>query len=79
MSTIRRILVAIKDLDGEHFAAVLKAAQLARAYGSQLELFHGLTAPLYTNGIALRQRGSGSLQQDVRRGSQGHARRWRCG
>ncbi len=66
MSAIRRILVAIKDLDGKHLPALLKAAQLARAYGAQLELFHGLTAPLYTDGIALRQQGLGSLEQDVR-------------
>jgi universal stress protein E len=66
MSAVRRILVAIKDLDGKHLPAVLKAAQLARAYGAALELFHGLTAPLYTDGIALSQQGLGSLEQDVR-------------
>jgi universal stress protein E len=66
MSAIRRILVTIKDLDGKHLPAVLKAAQLARVYGAKLELFHGLTAPLYTDGIALRQQGEGSLEQDVR-------------
>jgi universal stress protein E len=66
MSTMRIILVAIKDLDGKHLPSVLKAAQLARACGAQLELFHGLTAPLYTDGITLHQRGLGSLEQDVR-------------
>jgi universal stress protein E len=66
MSTIRRILVAIKDLDGKHLPSVLKAAQLARACGAQLELFHGLTAPLYTDGITLHLRGLESLEQDVR-------------
>jgi universal stress protein E len=66
MSAIRRILVAIKDLDGKHLPAVLKAAQLARACGAQVELFHGLTAPLYTDGIVLRERGLGSLEQDLR-------------
>ena len=66
MFAIRRILVAIKDLDRKHMPAVLKAAQLARAYGAQLELFHGLTAPLYTDGIAFSQQGLGSLEQDVR-------------
>ena len=66
MSAIRKILVAMKDLDGKHPAALLKAAQLARAYGAQLELFHGLTAPLYTDGIALRQQGFLSLEQDAR-------------
>jgi universal stress protein E len=66
MSAIRRILVAIKDLDGKHLPALLKAAQLARAYGAQLELVHGLTAPLYTDGIVLRQQGLGALELDVR-------------
>lgn len=66
MAAIRRILVAIKDLDGKHLPAVLKAAQLARACGAQMELFHGLTAPLYTDGIVLRERGFGSIEQDLR-------------
>ena len=66
MSAIRRILVAIKDLDAKHLPAVLKAAQLARACGAQVELFHGLTAPLYTDGIVLREQGLGSLEQDLR-------------
>src|SRR5450631_2607169 len=66
MSSIRRILVAIKDLDGKHLPAVLKAAQLARACCAQVELFHGLTAPLYTDGIVLREQGLGSLEQELR-------------
>jgi universal stress protein E len=66
MSAMRRILVAIRDLDGKHLPAVLKAAQLARALGAQLELFHGLAAPLYTDGITLREQGLGSLEQDLR-------------
>jgi universal stress protein E len=66
MSAIRRILVAIKDLDSKRLPAVLKAAQLARACGAQVELFHGLTAPIYTDGILLRQQGLGCLEQDLR-------------
>lgn len=66
MSAIRRILVAIKDLDGKHLTAVLKAAQLARAYGAEIELFHALTAPLYTDGILLRRQGLESLEQGPR-------------
>lgn len=69
MPAIRRILVAIKDFDGKHLPAVLKAAQLARAYGAQLELFHALTAPLYTDGIALREQGLGSFELDMRQNS----------
>src|SRR5579864_2155840 len=66
MSTIRRILVAIRDLEAKHLPAVLKAAQLARVYGAQIELFHGLTAPLYTDGILLGQQGLESLEQGPR-------------
>jgi universal stress protein E len=81
MSAIRRILVAIKDLDGKHLPAVLKAAQLARACGAQVELFHGLTAPLYTDAILLREQGAGSLEYDLRqtalRGLEGIAERLR--
>lgn len=35
MPAIHRILVAIKELDGKPLPAVLKAAQLARAYGAR--------------------------------------------
>lgn len=64
MSAIRRILVAIKDLEGKHLPAVLKAAQLARACGAQVELFHGLTAPLYTDAILLRE--ERTMESDLR-------------
>lgn len=47
MPAIHRILVSIKEIDGKPLPAVLKAAQLARGYGAELELFHALTSPLY--------------------------------
>ncbi len=47
MSAIRRIIVAIKEPEARPSAAVIKAAQLARALGAKLELFHALTWPLY--------------------------------
>jgi universal stress protein E len=47
MSKIRRVLVAIKDPDARAGAALGKAAQLARALGARLELFHALTWPIY--------------------------------
>jgi universal stress protein E len=66
MPAIKRILVAVKKLDGKPLPAVLKGAQLARAYGAQLELFHGLTTSLYTEPVAAGDRGLVSLEQDLR-------------
>ena len=47
MPSIRRILVAIRTLDANSLPAVLKAAQLARAFRAQLEIYHCLDMPLY--------------------------------
>jgi universal stress protein E len=66
MPVFNRILVAVKVLDGKPLPAVLKAAQLARAFGSRLELFHGLTTPLYTDSVMAPEQGFGSLEQDLR-------------
>jgi len=66
MPAIQRILVAVKELNGKPLPAVLKGAQLARAYGAPLELFHGLTTPLYTDTVIARQQGSVSLEHEMR-------------
>lgn len=66
MPAINRILVAVRELDGNPLPAVLKAAQLVRAYGAQLELFHGLTTPLYTDPVMAGERELVSLEQDLR-------------
>ena len=50
MSPIRRILVAIKETEAKTTPAVEKAAQLARGLGARIELFHGITTPLYVDG-----------------------------
>jgi universal stress protein E len=47
MRRIRRILVAIKDSAAEMPPAAAKAAQLARALGAELVLFHAISAPLF--------------------------------
>jgi universal stress protein E len=47
MRPIRRILVAVKDPTAKSLPAVMKGAQLARAFGAQLDLFHGISTPLY--------------------------------
>ena len=65
MSAIHRILVCVKDLDGKPLPAVLKAAQLAHGNGAELELFHALTSPLYTDPIRVRERAMGTLEGDL--------------
>jgi universal stress protein E len=47
MQAIRRILVAIKDPKARSLPVIAKAAQLARALGAEMELFHAIDAPLY--------------------------------
>ena len=49
MSTIRRIVVAVKDPWARSMPAVEKAAQIARALGARLQLFHALSDPLYVD------------------------------
>jgi universal stress protein E len=55
---VRRILVAVKDPQAKSLPAVVKAAQLARAWGAELELFHGIATTVYTDIFRLQ---SGSL------------------
>ena len=49
MRTPRRILVAVKDPSVKVLPAVDKAAQLARAFGAQIELFHGIDTPVFVD------------------------------
>jgi nucleotide-binding universal stress UspA family protein len=66
MPAIHRILAAVKELDGKRLPAVLKAAQLARAYGAQLELFHALATPVYVNVAVTSAQGLISLEYELR-------------
>jgi universal stress protein E len=52
MSRLRRILVAIKDPGSRVLPGVAKAAQIARANGARLELFHGITTSVYIEPFA---------------------------
>lgn len=52
MRRLRRILVAIKDPGARILPGVAKAAQLARANGARLELFHGITTSVYIEPFA---------------------------
>jgi len=47
MYPIHRILLAIKDPQARSHAALAKTAQLARALGAEVRLFHGIADPIY--------------------------------
>ena len=49
MSDIHRILVAVKDPGAAALPAVNKSIQLARLLGAELELFHVVDSPYYTD------------------------------
>jgi universal stress protein E len=65
MTSIRRILVAIKALDAKSLPAVLKAAQLARGCGARLELYHGLDQPVYSDVQGIGSKGLVALEQQL--------------
>jgi universal stress protein E len=67
MPNFNRILVAVKELDAKAHPSVLKAAQLARACGAEVELFHGLTTPVYTDFAAFSGQGLLGYEADLRR------------
>jgi universal stress protein E len=66
MPTIGRILVAVKDLHARSHPAALKAAQLARAWGAELQLFHSVAAPLYEDLWAQGDQSLAGLERDMR-------------
>jgi len=49
MGSLRRIIVALNDLRARQPAVLERAAQLARGAGAQLELFHALSTPVFTD------------------------------
>jgi universal stress protein E len=49
MRPIRKILVAVKDLNSRSLPEVAKAAQLAQAFGASLEIFHAIATPVYVD------------------------------
>jgi len=65
MRTIRRILVAVKDLRSKSLPAVMKAAQLARAWGAELELFHGIAKPFYTDIFSLQNASLADVEREM--------------
>jgi universal stress protein E len=81
---IRRILVALKDPASRMPPGVGKAAQLARALGAELVLFHAISAPLCLEGdLALLDAGMAAAERRARMACREHlekvARRLRRG
>ena len=65
MPAIRRILVAVKELQGKSQPELLKAAQLARAFGAEVEIFHTLTTPLYADLYTYADQGLESVEAEL--------------
>ena len=65
MPTIRRILVAVKDPRSKSLPAVMKATQLARAWGTELELFHGIATTIYTDIFSLRNASLADVEREM--------------
>ncbi len=53
MTSIRRILVAVRDYEAKTIPALVKAGQLAQAFGARIELFHAICGPLYVDGYTV--------------------------
>jgi universal stress protein E len=66
MPNVKRVLVAIRDLQARTHPQVLKAAQLARACGAEVELFHSLTAPVYADLFAATGRSMAGVEAEMR-------------
>ena len=50
---IRKILVAIKDAHARSHPSLAKAAQIARACGAELELFHDISTPVFVEVVGM--------------------------
>lgn len=66
MKNIRRILVAVKDVDAKAMPAVDKAVQLAQAFGAEIELFHAITIRMSIDAAYLHDDGLPGAERAVR-------------
>lgn len=66
LKPIRRILVAVKSLEARKLPAVLKAAQLARATGAGVELFHALADPVFLDTLEANRVGVQGIEEQLR-------------
>lgn len=55
MRQVGRILVAVKDPGARALPCIVKAAQIARANGARLELFHAVTTSVYVEPLAPKE------------------------
>jgi len=63
---LRRVLVAVKDPRSRGLAAVSKGAELARATGASLELFHGITQQIAAESFMYGQRKLADIEREIR-------------
>ncbi len=63
---IRRILVAVKDVDAKSLPAVVKAAQIAKTLDAQIELYHAIDNALYVDQISLEGETVGQVERQFR-------------
>jgi universal stress protein E len=66
MQRIRRILVAVKDPGRRTSAAITKGAQLAKASGATLELFHALSTPIQLDALTYAGRELREAERKIR-------------
>lgn len=67
MPAIRRILIAVKELESRSQPALLKAAQLARALDAEVEIFHTLTTPVYADLYTYAAEGLESVEVELQK------------
>jgi universal stress protein E len=63
---LRRILVAVKDPRSRGSAAISKGAEIARATGARLELFHGITEHIPAESFMYGQRTLADIEREIR-------------
>jgi universal stress protein E len=66
MTKFRRVLVGVKDPLSRSSAAIAKGAELARATGASLELFHAITAVIPAESFTYGKRRLGDVEREVR-------------
>jgi universal stress protein E len=66
MRAIRRILVAIKEPKSRSLRVLAKAAQLAKATGAEIELFHGIATPVLADAFSYTRRGLPEFERGTR-------------
>jgi universal stress protein E len=66
MPGVRRILVAVKTPGRRASAAITKGAQLARASGATLELFHALSTPIQLDALTYAGRELKEAERKIR-------------